>query len=251
MITEALKTINHFTARNSPTILTATGVVGVVATGVLAVQAGIRVNEILNEVEYKEARELDLKEKLQATWAEYIPPVGVGGVTIAAIIMSNRIGSRRAAAMAAAYTISERAFVEYRDKARELLGDKKEQRIRDEVAQDVINRGGDVPSSLVIIEGTDVLCYDALSGRYFKGSMEMLKKAQNDLNYKMIANDYASLTDFYNLIGLESTDLSDNIGWNIDEPLELEFSSVVSPDQKPALSFSFRGQPFRGFFSRK
>jgi hypothetical protein len=153
--------------------------------------------------------------------------------------------------MAAAYTISERAFVEYRDKARELLGDKKEQRIRDEVAQDVINRGGDVPNSLVIIEGTDVLCFDALSGRYFKGSMEMLKKAQNDLNYKMIANDYASLTDFYNLIGLEPTDLSDNIGWNIDEPLELEFSSVVSPDQKPALSFSFRGQPFRGFFSRK
>jgi hypothetical protein len=86
------------------------------------------------------------------------------------------------------------------------------------------------------------------TGRYFQSSMESLKKAQNDLNYKILNSYYASLTDFYNLIGLSRTTTSDDVGWNSDEMLELRFSTIMSDDQRPCIAIDFKVAPIRGYF---
>lgn len=252
------KKAEKFAFDNSPLILTMVGAAGVVTTGILATKAGYRAHEILINEDadrVNEARRLDKPEPevltrqeiIQLTWKLYIPATLNGLVTVTAIVAANQIGTRRAAAMAAAYTVSERAFSEYREKVYEKFGETKERQVRDEVAQDRIDKKP-ADASVIILSGGTQLCFDAWSGRYFMSDMETLKKAQNDLNYRIIRDNYASLTDFYNLIGLDSTAESDDIGWNVDKEFEIEFSTCLAHDGRPAISIDFRAVPIRNYF---
>lgn len=229
----------------APTILTTVGVAGTLTTAVMTAQAAASATRMIDRQETVFQEQLEFKDKFLLTWKCYIPPVVVGGLTVVAIVGANRIGVRRAAGIAAAYSLAERAHTEYKDEVRKTLGEEKEQKVRDRVAQERVSRSPG--STEVIISGTDVLCYEAYTGRYFKSSVETLKKAQNDLNYKVLNEGSASLAEFYDLIGLPQTDYSDLVGWQYDRILDLEFSTVLSEDQRPCLSFSFHHEPTRGY----
>lgn len=240
-------------ADNSTVILTAVAVTGTITTAVLAGRASFRAAEILDLENYN--RELsdipepmDIREKVDLTWKLYVPAIGTGALTIACIVGANRIGTRRAAAMAAAYSLSEKAFVEYKDKVIEKMGETKEQKVRDAIAQDRVDASPVSSREVIITGGGDVLCYDSITGRYFESNVETLRKAQNDINHQIMSSMYATLHEFYNLIGLPSTLYSSEVGWNNDNLLELEFSTVLSEDGKPCLSVEYRTYPIRGYY---
>jgi hypothetical protein len=243
------KQFEKFVQDNSPSILTAIGVVGTISTAYLTGKASFKAAEVIAKENARFAPQgepyLSLREKFEQTWTLYIPAVGTGAMTIACIVCANRIGNRRAAAMAAAYSLSEKAFTEYKEKVVEKIGENKERAVRDELAQDRVNRA---PKTEVIISGGgEVLCYDEYSGRYFESSMEEIKKAQNDTNYRIINDGFASLGDFYERLGLPSTKYSEEVGWNTDHPLEITFSTTMSDDQKPCLAMDYRTVPTRGY----
>jgi hypothetical protein len=246
-----IKQAERFTADNSPLILTAIGVAGTVATAVLTGKATIKAAKIVNVHRYDQDPNAEVfitkKEIVERTWKLYIPPVTVGALTVVSIIGANRIGTRRAAAMAAAYAVSERAFSEYKEQVVKKLGEVKERTIRDDLAQDQVNRSP-VAERQVIIAGGNVLCYEPRTDRYFHSDMESLKKAMNDLNYKINNNYYASLSEFYDLIGLPHTEESDELGWNSDELLDLDFSTVLATDGRPAISMSYVVKPIRKYY---
>lgn len=235
--------VMRFVGNNSPAILTGVGVTGVIGTAILTGRATVKATDMIREVQYRtEVFELPTKEKIALVWKVYIPPVGAAVLTIAAIVCSNRTLDKRAAAVAAAYAISERSWQEYKDKIVEKLGPKKEQAARDEQAQDEVNRRPPSMQTVILGEG-DSLCMDRWSGRYFRSTMEKVKTAMVDINYKIYREDWASLTSFYDLLDLEPTQESDNIGWNKDHPLELEFSFAGDPEQRPVMCFKFRAIP--------
>ena len=245
MIQDALRHVGRFTDANSPAILAGVGVTGVFVTAVLSARGATHAERLLSTCEPP----LNRTDAAKLVWKEYVPAVVVGAGTATAIVLSTRIGLRRTAAMTAAFTLSEKAFSDYRDKVVEQVGKNKATKIADAVAQDQVSKTP-VPGNLVVVEGTDQLCFDAWSGRYFKSNMEAIKKAQNDLNYAIINHDYASLSDFYDLLDLDHTQDSDDIGWNVDELMELEYSTCLSPDGKPAISIRFYSKPIRGFHHR-
>lgn len=147
--------------------------------------------------------------------------------------------------MAAAFVLSERTFEEYKSKVVEKLGARKEQNVRDEIAQDRVLQNPPPPT--IVIATGKVLCYDGFAGRYFESDMESLKKAQNDINRQIMYDGFASLSDFYDLLGLRHTDLSDDVGWNSEtQEVSLKFSSVLTEDNRPCLAFTFEVHPFRG-----
>lgn len=237
---------------NSPTILTVLGVTGVVTTAFLTGKASFKAANIIADEQYRldlfeKSHPLEPKEKFILVWKAYIPAVGTGVLSIVCIVGANHIGSRRAAAVAAAYTISEKAFTEYKDKVVERMGAPKEQDLRDEIAQDRVNRNPSGERNIIVTGRGEVLCYDAFSDRYFESSMEELKKAQNDINYKILSEMYASLGDFYDKIGLASTSYSEEVGWTTDIPLELMLSGTLSEDQRPCISMDFRKAPIRDY----
>ncbi len=249
MISELAKKVSRFTLDHSPAILTAVGVVGSVTTAYLTGKASFRAAQILREEEYAaglNAEEFTLREKVEQVWRLYVPAVGTGVMTVTCIIAANRIGSRRAAALASAYMISEQAFDTYKEKVIEKLGPKKEQAVRDEIAQDLVCDHPVATSEVVILQG-DVLFMDSYSKRYFRSDVETVKHAQNAVNYMINHDGYASLTDLYNQIGLSSLPSSNEVGWNADRMLEIEFSTAMESNQ-PCIVMGFSVEPVRSYY---
>lgn len=193
------KHIERVAVDNAPAILTAVGVTGTVTTAIFAGRGAFKAAELIREKEAVEGTADDAKQRLidrtKLTWTLYIPAVGVGSATVACILFANQIGTRRAAAMAAAYSMSEKAFTEYREKIVEKIGESKEQEAHDELMQEAVERTP-MGNQVIMMSDREVLCFDKYTGRYFKSSMEDLKQAQNNTNYQMIRENYASLNDF-------------------------------------------------------
>lgn len=254
------KNLERFTITKSPAILTAIAVTGTVTTAVLAGKASFKAANLINEEQgdraydtevglTPEAKPLTTKEKVELTWMLYIPAVSTGATTIAAMITANQIGNRRTAAMAAAYSLSEKAFGEYRDKVVEKLGENKEAKVREELAQDRVRKNP--PSSEVVIATGQVLCFDQHSGRYFQSDMESLKKGRNDLNFKLLREGYVSLNDFYDKIGLPCLEHGEDVGWTTDTEVDIHIFSVLSDDQRPCIAFEFMTPPLPGYYKRR
>jgi hypothetical protein len=231
------------------------GVTGVVTTAYLTGRASVKATRLIDEVEKLHADHrkangpddenspLTSKEKFMLVWPHYVAPVGVGCTTITAIIMSNHTASKKIAALTVASGISERAFQEYKAKVVEKIGAKQETAVRDEIAQDRINNQPPSTSQIVMAGAGEVLCHDMLTGRYFMSDMEKLRQAMNNTNYEIIAHDYASLSFFYDQIGLAPTAYSDYVGWRCDDHPDLTFSTVLSPDGRPCIAIDFDSQP--------
>ena len=257
-IANLAKNLERFTIAKSPAILTAIAVTGTISTAVLVGKASFKAAELIAEEELrrktdyelevtKELVPLESKDKFVLVWTLYIPAVSTCLTTVVAMVTANQIGTRRTAAMAAAYSLTEKAFGEYREKVVEKIGEKKETAVRDELAQDRVRNNP--PSSQVVVVGSgDVLCYDQHSGRYFQSSMETIKKAQNDINYKIIRESYASLNDFYEKLELGMLASGEDLGWNVDHQLELSISSVLSEDQRPCIAIDFMYGPFLDYY---
>jgi hypothetical protein len=244
-------------ADNAPAILTAIGVTGTITTAVLASKASFKAAEVLREMRETEFTspasgeklEVDFKTAVINTWQLYVPAVGTGIITVACMIAANHIGTRRAAALASAYTVSRDLFKEYKDKVIEKLGEDKEQEVRDEIAQDRLSKESPSSAEIFVVGEGEVLCYDMHSGRYFKSSLEGIKKAENDTNYQILRDNYASLTEFWDRVGLPQTSESDEIGWTTDSKLEIEYSGIIGENGKPCIAISFTTIPVRGYYS--
>lgn len=245
--------VTKFASDNSPAILTVVGVGGTLLTAYLTGKATFRMAELIRDEEDRLEEKLDDRDRLkfvfeEGHWREYIPAAATALTTISSMIAATRIGAQRAAAMAAAYSISERVYQEYKDKVLERLGRTKEQSLRDEIAQDRVRANPPTNREIIIAGQGSVLCYDAYTGRYFLSSIEELKKAQNDVNYHVNNDYYASLTDFYMLVGLPKTSHSDEVGWNSDKLLELNLTAVLTEDQRPCISIEFAVTPIRDYY---
>lgn len=243
-LVNVLKRFEKVAADNSPMILTGLGVVGVVTTAILTGKATFKAADILDRHMRIVDDAVSKQDKVRLVWMEYLPAVGSGAMAISAIICANRIGTRRAAAVAAAYGLSERAFAEYKDKVIERMGEKKERDIREEIAQDRVKRS----ETSVIIGSGKVLCCDLFCDRYFESTMESIKKAQNDTNYQILHHGYASLGDFYERLGLRGgPSFSEELGWTTDNPMEVVFTTVLTNDGQPCLALEFAVEPVRNY----
>src|SRR4051812_44744283 len=245
---------------NSPAILTGLGISGTVVTAYLTGRASFRAAEIIEsekrhirarvrvedlthpnhpraniETEEEANRRIETtmtrSAKVKLVWRLYLPPTAVCLTTIGCIFAGNRISSTRVAALTTAAGVSERAFKEYKEKVIEKLGDRQDQKIRDEVAQDRVNNHP-LGSREVILAGTgEVLCYDMITGRYFQSSVEEIKKAENSMNWELLNHSMSvSLSEFHDELGLPPTSYTESVGWNPTHKIKVLFSTVMSSD---------------------
>jgi len=256
-LTEIVRTLGKTVKNNSPLILTAIGVSGVATTAVLAVKAtpaalrDLKYHIDYMELEYQdggpEPKLLTNFDIVKLTWKYYIPATGVGIATIACIIGAQRINTKKNAVLVSAVSLSETLFKEYSTKVVEQVGVNKEQLIRDEIAQDRVNTAKPSSTEQIIISGTDVLCFDTYTGRYFQSNVEAIRKAMNDINQQCFNDMYASQNDFYTKIGLTAVAIGEEVGWNNENTLEVIFSTVLSENNQPCLAVSYRIQPKAGY----
>lgn len=212
--------------------MTALGVSGTITTAYLAAQAGMKHERIIARTP-----KAPWQEDAKLVWKLYIPPAVSAAVTIGCIIGAAKVSARRTAAITAAYSIGEKAFTEYKEKVIEKIGENKERAVRDEIAQERVEKNP--PQSVIVAGSGSVLCFEMYTGRYFTSDMETLRKAQNDINAKLMNNMYATLSDFYYFIDLPYTSYSSDMGWETGRLMELQFSTTMSEDSRPCLAFEY------------
>lgn len=233
---QTIKSAERVLTKYSPGILTGIGIAGMIGATFMAVKATPKALYLIeSKKEEAEVEKLTPVETIKTCWTCYIPATLTTVLSAVCLIGASTVSAKRNAALATAYSISEAALREYQEKVVEVIGEKKEKAVRDAVAKDQIERDPVTKSEVVIIDSnSNTLCYEPLSGRYFKSTIDKIKKAEIKLDRQMIQEMYVSLNDFYWEIGLDGTDLGDKMGWNLSKGyMDLSFSSQLADDGTP------------------
>lgn len=248
-INNMIKCTKMFTKAHSSQILVAVGIAGMAGATITAYKAGTKASRIIKEesrIAEQNGVEYTSFDAIKDTWTCWAPPMAMFTVSAAAIIGANKMDYRKNAALATAYKLSETSFREYRSKMVEKLGEKKENGVLGDIAKKHFEENPPEEKEIIITPaGGDCICYDPCSGRYFKSSPDAIQKAVNELN-KRIYGDmemYASLNDFYDLLGLPRISIGDDLGWNADTMLEVRYGYCGDENNNPCLEMGFAVDP--------
>lgn len=248
-ISKIINDIQKAVIKHSPEILTGLGIAGMITTTVLAVKATPKALELINDRKDElETEKLPPTEVVKTAWKCYIPAAVTCATSTACLIGASSVNLKRNAALATAYKLSESAISEYKDAVIDKIGEKKEQTIRDKVAEEKMKKNPVSSSEVFITEKGNTLCYDTISGRYFKSDIDRIKRAENAINKQLLDEMYVSLNDLYDELDLDHTKLGDELGWKIDDGLvELYFSSQLADDGTPCVVMDFARAPKYNF----
>lgn len=244
------KYVKPFISKHEPEILMGMGITGLIFSTVWAIRGTFKASKAIRE--YKEAKQIDkitAKEAFKLTWKFYWPVAASTLLSVPCIIAGNRVSSKRYAALATAYTISEAALQEYQDTTREIVGEKKAKQIQEAVDEKKVNSSYQGGSQIIITGNGESLFFEPLSGRYFKSNWNEISKAANELNAEALGDmgGQIRLNDWFSRLGLEDTELGDDMGWDLkgnpNNLISIEISSHLTKDNVPVGSISYRREP--------
>jgi len=241
----------QFVSKRSPEILTGIGIAGMITTTVLAVRATPIALQLIEEKKNEDwVDELSPLEVVKTAWKPYVPAAVTGVASVACLIGASSVNAKRNAALATAYKLSETALSEYREKVIETIGEKKEKTVRDKVAEERVKKNPVSKSEVIVTNNGTTLCFDPISARYFKSSIDKIKRAENELNKQMLhdISGYVSLNDFYDELGLDHTSVGDDLGWNVDRLIDISFSSQLNDNGEPSVVLDYLVAPKYDFY---
>lgn len=242
--------------KHSPEILIVAGVIGTVASTVMACKATTKLGEIMDNakddieavheaVEHPE----DLPQKYTAEDGKkdltivytqtalrvaklYLPAVALGALSLTAIIKSHDILKKRNVALAAAYTAADKGFKEYRNRVVERFGNDVDKELRynvkaKEFEHKVVNDDG---TEETVVETVNVASIDDVSdfAKYFnkdcagwsdnaEKNLFFLKRQQDFANELLEANGYLFLNEVYDMLGIPRSKAGQVVGWVYDK----------------------------------
>jgi hypothetical protein len=245
-----VKNTQEWANKHTPEILTGFGIAGMLTTTVLAVKATPKALKLIEDKKEELGTDkLTVWETVKTTWKPYVPVVITGAVSTTCLIGACSVSTRRNAALATAYQLTTNALNEYKDKTLEMVGEKKEKAIREAIDKDRIEKNPVSRNEVIITEKGQTLCFDPISARYFKSDIDKIKKAENELNKRMLHDitGYASVNDFYDELGLDHIMIGDELGWNVGDLIDISFSSQLTDDDQPCLVLDFLVAPKRNY----
>ena len=241
--------------KHSPEILLAAGVVGVVASGVMACKATLKVQEIVDDAKDKidtihevsndpsmaeKYTEEDSKKDLAIVYTQtavkmiklYGPSVALGVASLGCMIGSNRILNKRNVALAAAYTAVDKSFKEYRGRVIERFGKQMDKELRynikaQEIEEVSVDEKGKEVTKKSTVEVMDPNAYSQYSIVFDDGNTgwdpdpELTKyfliQQQNWANDRLKAKGHLFLNEVYDMLGAKRTKAGAQVGWVYDE----------------------------------
>ena len=245
------KDIRSFASKRSPEILTGLGIAGMITTSVLAVKATPKALELIEEKKKEEwVDQLKPLEVVKVAWKPYIPAIVTCVVSTSCLIGASSVNAKRNAALATAYKLSETALSEYKEKVIETIGEKKERVVRDKVAEERVKKNPVSKNEVIITGNGKTLCFDPISGRYFMSSIETIKRAENELNKQMLhdISGYVSVNEFYDELGLDHISIGNELGWNTDQLIDINFSSQLNDNGEPSVVLDYLVAPKRDYY---
>jgi len=227
---------------NSPAILFAVGVAGVVGTVVLACKATLKVEELLDE--HQTLLEMTKSDRFEKEYTDedrkkdqvllhlktagklvklYAPALIVGVVSVSALTGSHIVLTRRNMAVTAAYAGLEKAFQQYRNRVIGEYGDNKDYKFKHGLGvKDVQAIEGDqvVLKQVVSFDPNQFSVYarffDEQNQNWMKEdeyNFMFLRSVQNHMNDRLRAYGHVFLNDVYDALGIPRSRAGAVVGW--------------------------------------
>ena len=242
--------IKPFVSKHEPEILMSMGIGGMIFSLAWGIKASFKAARAIDKDKETYGKDkLTAKETIKLTWKLYLPTVLSVAASVPCVIMSNKVSNKRYAAIATAYTISEAALQEYKDKTKEIIGEKKTKQIEESISDDRVTKTYSGGNQVILTGNGDSLFYEPLSGRYFKSNWNDILKAANELNSEAITNmsGQTTLNDWFQKIGLETTEIGETLGWNLmnnsSNLIDISISSHITKDNVPCGAIYYNRQP--------
>lgn len=229
-------------SKNSPHLMFGAGIVGVVATAVLASKATLKLESTLQGIQdTKEIIEGSVGTKLESgnviTESDkqkmlvavsikgagkvvklYGPTIAVGTLSVALLTGSHVVLNRRNVALTAAYASLEKAYKEYRERVMAELGEDREHELRYSTEEKTVKVDGK-NKKVVVPDGTPSL-YAKFFDEYNKNwcktpeyNRMFIQTQQNWANELLKARGHVFLNEVYDMLGLERTKAGAVVGW--------------------------------------
>lgn len=245
---KVIKKLGNETVKRSPGILAGLGVIGMFTAIGMAIHATPKAIVVLEAeagnrgVEPGELKPIDT---VKTVGVYYIPTLATAVLSTFLIFEGFSISNKRHAALAAAYGLSEAALKDFQDKLVEVDGEKKLDKVRKAIAKDQVEKHPVENTEIVLTGNGETLCYEPLSGRYFKSDIDKIKQAVNRTNSYLVREGIISLNDFYYELGLDGTSIGRDIGWELsqDDLIDLDFTATLTSDNTPCLAIGYRNKP--------
>lgn len=226
-----------FVKRNSSTILTCVGGVGVIATSVMAVKATPKAMRLLEEAKQEKGENLTKLEVIKVAGPAYIPSVLIGASTIACIFGANALNKQQQAALVSAYALLDNSYKDYKKKVEELYGENANSDIANAIAKDKHDGSEE-------LDDDKELFYDSFSGRYFRANKNVITNAEFQLNRDLARHGGVYLNEYFDVLGLPETDYGDYLGWSTCYITEMTWESwldfeVYKTTTDDGLEFNF------------
>jgi hypothetical protein len=252
-LTTTVHQLNNTVKKNSPGILTAFGVAGLLGSVVMAADARHKADQLLEQEvlfrheEYGDDQPLTLEDKVLLTWKVYAPTAIMVLTTAGCILGANHIQRKRQAVLASLLAVAERGLSEYQAKVVETIGEKKEELIRGEIAGDHIQQNPPQTNTIVLTGRGTYLCHDPFSGQYFRSNKEAIEKAEIKFNQQLLREGWLGINEFYYELGISSMEMGDEMGWIAERNMmEISFvSQMVTYDgiTEPCCVITYRVTP--------
>jgi hypothetical protein len=188
---------------------------------------------------------LDIVERLKISAPYVIPTAALAVTGCVCVCVSDGIDLQRQAGAATALAIEETTSRIYRDKVKEVVGDRKEKEIQEAVAKETYQQDYNNGKIMVISGNSNGFSmYDGLTKQKFKSNIEKVHSVINNLNRRMLTSDI-TIDDYCLAMGEYPMELGKNFGWNIDRGfIELEpFTAIVDEDGEPVIVITHRIPP--------
>lgn len=215
-ISKLSKATFNFVKKNRTVIMTGMTVAGVAGTAILSGKSAIKAYQVIEEEEYSRGIPLTPKEKFKKTWKIYIPPFACAVATATLSIGAQALNMRTHTVLLNSYLAEATARKTFEKKAREVVGDKKVDKIRNEVNKDKVALNPPDEKLIISTSSGRSLYLDAWSGRYFYSSPEKVQNAFITINKRILRERYASVNDLYYELELPPITMGDRMGWHID-----------------------------------
>ena len=219
----------RFLKRQSPSILTCMGAVGLVATTVLAVKATPKAMELIKQdsrINHDgDPYAYTPVEAVQSCWTCYVPAGMAGATTLICIFGANMLNQRHQASLVSAYGLLDQSYKKYRQAAKSVYGEDANKKIKAEMAQDVYMSGmsGFSNGTTYLPHLDDSECclfYDDHSRRYFNSTLAAVINAEYHINRNLQLRGWVSINEFYEFLGIDHIKGGEDVGWRLDSMYE-------------------------------
>ena len=206
-----------FSKKNTPIILAAASVVGLVGTVATAIRGTKKAEKILKEKEIDKGSPLTTVEKIKFAAPSYIPTIITGLATATCIVKETILNNKQFISLEASYGLVASQFTKYKSRVREIYGEKAHRDIMDQLDLAV---GEPLPISAdgIAISGFDIpdgakklLFYDTISEIYFESTYEEVLQALYHLNRNFVLRGDSPCDEYYEFLGIECSNM---LGWN-------------------------------------